>query len=134
MSITIEALIGNRENVIVLYASIESIARERDRLAKWRADELTVIPDRARLVSEQMGCDAQRVSTPAIDLLAARARAADLLKQYGAPVPPLAIELLDRVRVEARYIERMAELERLERRSAEARFTQPPRTPSRGMN
>ncbi len=132
-----EALIRNKEGAIMLFATPEEIDEKRRNLEKWRADQLAAIPNRVAAIADQMGTSdgiVKRVAFTSGDLVAAQQEARVLLKRYGTPVIPQAIEILKILETENEYLDRLAALNRIAKRSEAARFAVPPAPVRRGMN
>lgn len=120
------------ETSILLYETKERIILWREKLERWYQDETAHIPRRALLVSELMGgCEASRMPISTEELPPAKARAAALLKRYGAPLPAAAIELQDTIDLVNEYYRRQNDLSALERRSSDAGLKPKPAKPVR---
>src|SRR5258705_5919708 len=137
MMAAIDALIKNTGgNVIMLYATPDQIEREREALSKWRNQEWDAIPRRFELAKALLDDGRDKLRKLAVaDLLAkaapselvtARRAAVDLIEKFpdlakfgpatAASMAP-AVALLERINLLREHVAKLADLDRLAKRS-----------------
>jgi hypothetical protein len=125
----IAGLLANRESNIMVYATPDSIAQEREALSKWFDGEWSKIPRQTELVKALLtdcGDDALAKVAPA-EALDITTRAHQLKAKHGRDAKFWATiaQGEEMAKVLGEHNDRSAQLDRLERRSSDLRFAIP---------
>lgn len=130
--INIAEITSSRDNVIMLYATPDHIAREREELEKWFEERWLAIPREYALAKAIFTNDDDALAKGgSIDRIEARRLVPELLSKYDgnsgiAANLTVAEGILAQLDAMKTYTRRLEEIAALKRRSATLRFAETP--------